>query len=192
SLSQYIPFFFSLRLAAKMLDIAFELIVDATSNSLLMFCFCNLIIVMIFTGSSKPGLKDSHDSTFVTSVSYDMSNIASDDHYCGDDDDVEEMTVASAIPSTHDEPLTDDSSSDEEEDTESSHCYAAADDDDDADDTDDDEDDDYDTDDDDESKVSEVELEEGDDDLRVRVEEFIAKINNEWRHEKLRALNSVY
>ncbi|CAA0401190.1 unnamed protein product [Arabidopsis thaliana] len=172
-----------------MLDIAFELIGDATSNSLLMFCFCNLIIVMIFTGSLKPGLKDSQNSTFVNSVSYryDMGNISSDDHYCGDDD--ENMKIAAAIPSAQDDPLIDDSSSDEEEDSESSHCYA---DDDDADDTDDDEDD-ADAaaadDDDDEIKDSE---EEGDDDLRMRVEMFIAKINNEWRHEKkLRALNLV-
>ncbi|CAL9229482.1 unnamed protein product [Arabidopsis halleri] len=153
-----------------MLDIAFELIGDATSNSLLMFCFCNLIIVMIFTGSSKPGLKDSQDTTFATSMSYDMGNIASDHHDFGDDDDddnVEEMTVTAAIPSAQDEPLIDDSSSDEEEDTGSSHCYA--DDDDDCEDDDDDDYDKVDDDDEDESKESEVEEEEeGEDDLRMR------------------------
>ncbi|KAG7549840.1 TPX2 central domain [Arabidopsis thaliana x Arabidopsis arenosa] len=149
-----------------MLDIAFELIGEATSNSLLMFCFCNLIIVMIFTGSSKPGLKDSHDSTFVISASYDMGNIASDHHDFGADDD-EEMTNTAAITSVQDEPLIDDSSSDEEEDRESSHCYA---DDDDADDTDEDEDEDEDEDDDDDDDESEVEEEEeGDDDLRMRM-----------------------
>ncbi|XP_019097727.1 PREDICTED: nonsense-mediated mRNA decay protein 2-like [Camelina sativa] len=166
-----------------MLDIAFELIGEATSNSLLMFCFCNLIIVMIFTGSSKPGSMGSQDPTFVTPVSYDMCYIASHDH------DDEAMTIAAAVPCAQDEPLIDDSSSDEEEDIEISHCYA----DDDSDDDDDDDDDDSDEDEDeDENKEAEVEEEEGDDDLRTRVEEFIAKINNEWRHEKLRALNLVY
>ncbi|XP_019084667.1 PREDICTED: pheromone-processing carboxypeptidase KEX1-like [Camelina sativa] len=171
-----------------MLDIAFELIGEATSNSLLMFCFCNLIIVMIFTGSSKPGSLGSQDPTFVSPVTYDMCYIASDDH------DDEAMTIAAAVPSAQDEPLMDDSSSYEEEDREISHCYA---DDDDDDDSDEDEDESYDDEDDsdnddDESKEAEDEEEEGNDDLRTRVEEFIAKINNEWRHEKLRALNLVY
>ncbi|CAA7026896.1 unnamed protein product [Microthlaspi erraticum] len=148
-----------------MLNIAFELIGEATSNSLLMFCFCNLIIVMILTGSSKPGSTD--DSTFTTPVSFNECNIAS-----GDDNDDEEMVVD--VSSTQNESVIDvSSSSDEDEDKESSHCF------------DEDKDD-------DESNEAEVEEEEGDDDLRKRVEDFIAKINNEWRHEKLRALNLVY
>ncbi|XP_019090344.1 PREDICTED: nucleolin-like [Camelina sativa] len=171
-----------------MLHIAFELIGEATSNSLLMFCFCNLIIVMIFTGSSKPGSMGSQDSTFVNPVSYDMCYIASDDHDRVDDHDDGAMNIAAVVPSVQDEPLIDDSSSDEEEDREISHCYA----DDDDDDFSDEDEDDSDNDDDDESKEAEDEEEEGDDDLRTRVEEFIAKINNEWRHEKLKALNLVY
>ncbi|EOA22055.1 hypothetical protein CARUB_v10002595mg [Capsella rubella] len=160
-----------------MLNIAFELIGDATSNSLLMFCFCNLIIVIIFTGSSKPGSMDSQeDSSFDNPVSYDTCYNVSDDH----DDEV--MTISAVVPSAQDELLIDDFSSDEEEeeDRESIHCYAAESDNEDEDDEDD------------ENKEAEVEEEEGDDDLRTRVEEFIAKINNEWRHEKLRALNLVY
>uniref|UniRef100_M4CNY8 PLAT domain-containing protein n=1 Tax=Brassica campestris TaxID=3711 RepID=M4CNY8_BRACM len=76
-----------------MLDIAYELVGQATSNSLLMFCFCNLIIVIILTGSSKPGSMDSQDyNTFTSSVSF--NNLASEDHdCCGDDHDHEEMIV---------------------------------------------------------------------------------------------------
>nr|VDC78450.1 unnamed protein product [Brassica rapa] len=76
-----------------MLDIAYELVGQATSNSLLMFCFCNLIIVIILTGSSKPGSMDSQDyNTFTSSASF--NSLASEDHdRCGDDHDHEEMIV---------------------------------------------------------------------------------------------------
>ncbi|CAF2118802.1 unnamed protein product [Brassica napus] len=73
-----------------MLDIAYELVGQATSNSLLMFCFCNIIIVIIITGSSKPGSMDSQDyNTFTTPVSF--NNL--DHDCCGDNDDHEDMIV---------------------------------------------------------------------------------------------------
>uniref|UniRef100_A0A0D3B036 Uncharacterized protein n=1 Tax=Brassica oleracea var. oleracea TaxID=109376 RepID=A0A0D3B036_BRAOL len=159
-----------------MLDIAYELVGQATSNSLLMFCFCNLIIVIIITGSSKPGSTDSQDYSFTNPVSF--NNLSSEDHdCCGDNDDHEEMIVIDV----QDESLTDPSSiPDEFEDKESCQCCH-----------DDDEEED-DEDDDDESNEEDVEEEEEDDELRKRAEEFIAKVNNEWKHEKLRALNLVY
>ena len=163
-----------------MLDIAYELVGQATSNSLLMFCFCNLIIVIILTGSSKPGSMDSQDyNTFTSSASF--NSLASEDHdRCGDDHDHEEMIVIDV----QDESLTDPSSiPDEYEDKESCHCCH---------DDDDEEEDEDDDDDDDESSEADVEEEEEDDELRKRAEEFIAKVNNEWKHEKLRALNLVY
>ncbi|CAH8295707.1 unnamed protein product [Eruca vesicaria subsp. sativa] len=166
-----------------MLDIAYELVGQATSNSLLMFCFCNLIIVIIITGSSKPGSTDSQDYTFTTSVSFTMcSNVASEDHDCGDEDDEEMIDVD--VSSAQDEPLTDASSiSKEYKDKESIQC---------CDDDEEEEDEDEDEDDDDESNEADVEEEEEDDELRKRAEEFIAKVNNEWKYEKLRALNLVY
>ncbi|KAJ4908715.1 hypothetical protein Rs2_12373 [Raphanus sativus] len=165
-----------------MLDIAYELVGQATSNSLLMFCFCNLIIVMIITGSSKPGSTDSQDYTFTTSVNFNMcSSLASQDHDCCDDDDDHEEMIVIDVSSAQDEPLTDASSiSEGYEDKESSHCC------------DNNGEDDDDDDDDNESNETDVEEEEEDDELRKRAEEFIAKVNNEWKHEKLRALSLVY
>ncbi|KFK25111.1 hypothetical protein AALP_AA8G067300 [Arabis alpina] len=153
-----------------MLDIAFELIGEATSNSLLMFCFCNLIIVMILTGSSKPGSMDSQDSTFTTSVSYNMCSITSHSHDSSDEND-EEIIVA-GVSSAKDESLIDDSSvSDQDEDRESIHCcdYDVEEDNDDDNDEDEEEDD-YDDGEEveeEESKEADVE-DEGDDDLRKR------------------------
>ncbi|KAL0709128.1 hypothetical protein Bca4012_016106 [Brassica carinata] len=147
-----------------MLDIAYELVGQATSNSLLMFCFCNIIIVIIITGSSKPGSMDSQDYSFTTtSVSFNMcNNLASEDHDCGDGDD-DEMVVVD-VSSEQDESLTE-ASSISDGDKESSHCC----------DDDDEEEEEEDEDEDDESNEEDVEEDEEDDELRKRAEEFIAK-----------------
>lgn len=49
----FIAIFFFPSKQKKMLDSAVELIAEAASNSIFIFCFCNLIIVMILMGS-KP------------------------------------------------------------------------------------------------------------------------------------------
>lgn len=48
----------SLSLTAKMIDSTLEFVNKTTSNSLFMFLFCNLIIILILLGNPKPGSED--------------------------------------------------------------------------------------------------------------------------------------
>lgn len=48
----------SLSLIAKMIDSTLEFVNKTTSNSLFMFLFCNVIIILILMGNSKPGSED--------------------------------------------------------------------------------------------------------------------------------------
>ncbi|XP_010550791.1 PREDICTED: pheromone-processing carboxypeptidase KEX1 [Tarenaya hassleriana] len=153
------------------MDIAIESIGQAVSNSLLMFCFCNLIIVMILRGS-KQGSTVEQEMAFSSSHGRDMCMTAA-----------EEMTITENVsPSSHEshELSIDVSrvSAKIEENIENDEEILRHGDDDG--DNNEDEKERHDDDDDDGDD---------DDDLRKRVEEFIAKVNEEWKNEKLRALH---
>ncbi|KAL3521449.1 hypothetical protein ACH5RR_019598 [Cinchona calisaya] len=133
-----------------MLNSTFDLITLATaaSNSLVAFCFCNLIIVILLLGSSKPS-SDIHqeisdtekrvimDNSFNPDHSFNTNGRAStDDRFLEESSFVDDETM---INNGEESPYGDDENGNE-----------------------------------------------GDDELRRRVEEFIDKVNRGWKAEKLR------
>ncbi|KAI3471065.1 hypothetical protein Pfo_027728 [Paulownia fortunei] len=129
-----------------MLDSTFELICLAASNSLMVFCFCNLIIAIIVVGSSKPSSQFNEEKPKV------VPSIVNDDSFnkvsvslCEKISTLVEAGEASSVSITMVE--NEGGSPDEEE---------------------------------------EEEDDDDDDDLKRRVEEFIEKINNGWRAEKVK------
>ncbi|KAI8564656.1 hypothetical protein RHMOL_Rhmol03G0198000 [Rhododendron molle] len=132
-----------------MLNSTIELITLAASNSLLIFCFCNLIIAVLLLGGSKP-----------------CSEFGDQEHSCGiptppftfrSRNEVEgpETSTCSAVLDKHNASST---GVGEARDAEKATADEEKENDDDGD----------------------------DDELRRRVEEFIDKINEGWKAEKLR------
>ncbi|XP_059625466.1 uncharacterized protein LOC132268678 [Cornus florida] len=114
-----------------------ELITLAASNSLVIFCFCNLIIVFVLVGVSKPTSHFDQDSTAIPS-----SKVANGSKNGTKGEENNALTSSPEASSYHVSEAT----------------------------------------------VGENEVnddKEDDDELRRRVEEFIHKINESWKVEKL-------
>lgn len=144
-----------------MLASAVDLLTQAASNSLLVFCFCNLIIVIIVMGS-KPGSYFEQESEIPVSMSssykYNRNNANCkqvDDAKCKQEEGTlvnPSDTVFSKVSSNAKKELA--TASDEKDSIISHHN---------------------------DSKKCD-----NDDELRRRAEEFIEKMNKGWRAELLR------
>ncbi|XP_073131284.1 uncharacterized protein [Henckelia pumila] len=162
-----------------MLVSTFELFTLAASNSLAVFCFCNLIIgIILVSGSSKP-----NESIPFPSIISDENLKKNADPTKADKEDGEEDRLSSI--STTDEsrpfPITRNDEINLEKDAVSSSEKAKES---------------IESNPDDEKFWSvsiamdeNITGEEEDDELRERIEEFIAKINRGWRDEKLKAFS---
>lgn len=137
-----------------MLVSTLDSLTQAASNSLYAFCFCNLIIVMIFVGS-KPGSYIDQESEIPRSkATYTITNEKQVDH----DAKCEQKGIASSSIVISSEV------SNAKEELASAEKAAI-----------------------DDQIVDNKECEcDNDDELRRRVEEFIEKVNKEWRAESLR------
>ncbi|KAE9464974.1 hypothetical protein C3L33_03125, partial [Rhododendron williamsianum] len=131
-----------------MLNSTIELITLAASNSLVIFCFCNLIIAVLLVGGSKPGSEfGDQDSRGIPTPPFTFRSR----------NEVEGLeTTRSVLLDKHNASSTGVS---EARDDEKATADEEKENDDDGDD---------------------------DDELRRRVEEFIDKINEGWKAEKLR------
>ncbi|GLT49268.1 hypothetical protein SLA2020_228370 [Shorea laevis] len=141
-----------------MFDSAIEMITQAASNSLLVFCLCNLIIVIILIGS-KPSSTSHQDTTIHLSV---VSKPKTGDS--------ERMKVQDMSKKHNSTPYVDgirvsytttNSDTKEKEGTMENH----------------------------ENNIPgscEEDGQESNDELRRKVEDFIAKVNGEWRAEQFR------
>ncbi|KAL6509465.1 hypothetical protein OROGR_022775 [Orobanche gracilis] len=148
-----------------MLDYTVELIrLASASNSLAVFCFCNLIVaVLLLAGSSKPSIPPSDETERDNN-----SNCRSD--FLNTVDDGRFETIDVVYSSFEGNASTrNDLFENEEEGKVTSMIIDMV-----VDDTEDDDDD------------EREEDEEDDDELRKRVEDFIEKINRGWRAEKIR------
>lgn len=136
-----------------MLVSTLDLLTQAASNSLYVFCFCNLIIVMIFVGS-KPGSYIDQESEIPHSkVTYTISNEKQVDH----DAKCEQKGVASSsiVISSEVSNAKKELASDEK------------------------------------AGIDDQIVGNNDDELRRRVEEFIEKVNKEWKAELLRTSHLI-
>ncbi|KAL6530214.1 hypothetical protein OROHE_014567 [Orobanche hederae] len=150
-----------------MLDYTIELIsLAAASNSLAIFCFCNLIVaVLLLVGSSTPPIPPPSNEAERNNNSNrcsDFPNTVDNGHFkkidtvyssFGDKtstkNDLFETEEEGKVTSTSIDMFVDDSEDDDDDETEE-------------------------------------EEEEEDDELRKRVEDFIEKINRGWRAEKIK------
>ncbi|XP_031375552.1 uncharacterized protein LOC116190019 [Punica granatum] len=129
-----------------MLDSAVEVISQAASSSLFVFCFCNLIIAVILVGSkSKSSIEGS--CAPASSMPTCKSN-------------TNETRVKAESPSNHREERA----VAEPEDA-CTQCNIEIED----------------------KGYNQEEDEDHDDELKMRIEDFIAKVNREWQAENLRA-----
>lgn len=138
-----------------MLDSTFDLISQTASNSLFVFCFCNLIIIIILVGS-KPGTNFDRQSQIPLSVvtsrsTNDRQGVNVRVHAY--EEEAIESKLVSEVSNAH-KALGNDCEAGSEAQSKP------------ADNNDDNED---------------------DDELRKRVEEFIEKVNREWKAEMLRS-----
>ncbi|KAG5558438.1 hypothetical protein RHGRI_008391 [Rhododendron griersonianum] len=133
-----------------MLNSTIELITLAASNSLVVFCFCNLIIAVLLVGGSKPGSEfGGQDSCGIPTPTFTFRSR-------GDEEEGGLETTCSVVLDKHNASSTGVSEACDDE-------KATV----------------------DEEKEN---VDDGDDDdeLRRRVEEFIDKINEGWKAERLR------
>ncbi|XP_040364057.1 uncharacterized protein LOC112171646 [Rosa chinensis] len=134
-----------------MLVSTLDMLTQAASNSLYVFCFCNLIIVMIVVGS-KPGSYFDQESELPRSkVTYTITSDKQVDH----DANCEQMGITSSsvvinseVSNAKKELASDEKAGFDEQIVVSNEC-------------------------------------DNDDELRRRAEEFIKKVNREWRAELL-------
>lgn len=140
-----------------MLDSTIELISLAASNSLAVFCFCNLIIAVLLVGSSKP--TPQFDQVVKPINAFPINN-----------DEFKKNRVSSSPEKAKDDlvQIEEEEEEEEEEKVSSAVSIDMVENGDETPDQDDDNDD------------------HDDDELRKRVEEFIEKTNRRWRAEKMR------
>ncbi|KAI8564651.1 hypothetical protein RHMOL_Rhmol03G0197500 [Rhododendron molle] len=131
-----------------MLNSTIELITLAASNSLVIFCFCNLIIAVLLVGGSKPGSEFGQDSCGIPTPTFTFRS--REDEVGGALETTGSVLDKHNASSTGVSEACDDEKATVEEEKEN--------------------------------------VDDGDDDdeLRRRVEEFIDKINEGWKAERLR------
>ncbi|KAJ9679103.1 hypothetical protein PVL29_021133 [Vitis rotundifolia] len=139
-----------------MFDTTMELITQATSNSLFIFCFCNLIIAILLIGSFLPSSYSDQESAIPFSV---VTNVDENDKETANAEDLfKESRVlmdASEVSDSEKGVVVDDNKEDDSEDSS-------------------------------QEEEEEEEDDDDDDELRRRAEEFIEKVNRGWRAEMLR------
>lgn len=138
-----------------MLVSTLDLLTQAASNSLYVFCFCNLIIVMIFVGS-KPGSYIDQESEIPHSkVTYTITNEKQVDHDAKCEHKgmaSSSIVIGSEVSNAKKELASDEKAGIDDQIVGNKECEC-----------------------------------DNDDELRRRVEEFIEKVNKEWRAELLRS-----
>ncbi|KAL2920538.1 Frequency clock protein [Bienertia sinuspersici] len=150
-----------------MLNSIIELITQASSNFHLIFCFCNILIVILLIDRSN---KDSKCSSTSSSEFLQIVITTGYENYgkvAEDDDSSEELSSEAAMPIQYDEEVDteeDDDTEEDEDDYDYGYGY------------------DYECD---------EELEYDSDELKKRIEEFINKTHREWRAERLRLSSEV-
>ena len=154
-----------------MLDVTLDLITQTASSSLFAFCCCNLIIVIILVGS-KPASEETHTSP----LSLPSNTLTNDKEVLlleTNEKQVEnpkgvsnELVVVSEVSNV--QKNIDDDGEKGNNDNDNDHHEGE-----------------------DVEEKEEEEEEEDDDELRKRVEEFIQKVNREWKAELLRTSNLV-
>ncbi|XP_030545895.2 trigger factor-like [Rhodamnia argentea] len=159
-----------------MLDITADSVTQVASNSLAVFCFCNLLIVIILM-SPKPSSDSDEGSEFhlpilahsslVDEQRIDIERSPEDE---GTSPEVLELLCVCENLEKEGGGYNDDDEDDDENDSESNNDDENDDDEDDGESNNDDDNDD----------------DEDDEEFRRRVEAFIDKVNREWKAEKLR------
>ncbi|KAH7557492.1 hypothetical protein ACOSP7_027264 [Xanthoceras sorbifolium] len=136
-----------------MIDSTLELITQAASNSLFIFCFCNLIILMIFMGSKPAGSNFEQESEVPAAQTTTWENAKQGRKSMHSlDGSRRRLIEVKEASNVQEEPATDDNK---------------------------------------EENSSSDDHEEENDEFRRRVEEFIEKVNREWKAELMRTSRLV-
>lgn len=107
-----------------MLDSAFEFITEAASNSIFIFCFCNLIIVLILLGSkpiySFDQENENHTPEGVTTAYADTKHETNSMHLFRSSSDVKELS--NPLEEEEEEEAADTDDADEEDMNDNCRC----------------------------------------------------------------------
>lgn len=139
-----------------MLVSTLDLLTQAASNSLYVFCFCNLIIVMIVVGSKPGSYFDQESELSLSKVTHTTTNDKQVDHdaKCEQKGTISSSVVRNEVSNVKTELASNEKTVIAHQIVDNKEC-------------------------------------DNDDELRRRSEEFIEKVNREWRAELLRTSHLI-